>query len=212
MAINENVGSEKQHYVFKMIVIGESDVGKTEIINRYMGKNKVQKDNTIGVHYYNRAEVIGNNEVELQIWDTAGQERFRAITNAHYRRTKGGIVVFDLTNVQSFELVPKWMEEIKYYADEDVQLILIGNKLDEAKLRKISRLEALNLAQEYNCEYYETCAKMNCEKNVREVFHQLAQNMLEAQKRKPASLFVPKEEQRQALCNVCQTTKCKLCF
>jgi len=115
---------------------------------------------------------IGGTTVKLQIWDTAGQERFRTITSSYYRGAHGIIVVFDVTNHETFSNVQKWLQEIDRYACENVHKLLIGNKCDLVNDRKVTTEEAKDLADQLNLEYLETSAKEST--HVEEAFRKMA--------------------------------------
>jgi len=114
---------------------------------------------TIGVDFKIRTIDINGAQVKLQIWDTAGQERFRTITSSYYRGAHGIIVVYDITNPDSFQNVRKWLQEINRYASENVQKILVGNKADLVSERKVSYEDAKELADELGVNFLETSAK-----------------------------------------------------
>jgi len=114
---------------------------------------------TIGVDFKIRTIDLNGAQVKLQIWDTAGQERFRTITSSYYRGAHGIIVVYDITNPDSFANVRKWLQEINRYASENVQKILVGNKCDLVSERKVSYEDAKELADELGVTFLETSAK-----------------------------------------------------
>jgi small GTP-binding protein len=146
--------------LFKLLLIGDSGVGKSSLLLRF-------SDNTfsgsfiatIGVDFKTKTLDVDGNAIKLQIWDTAGQERFRTITSSYYRGAHGVIVVFDVTNPESFANVRKWLLEINRYASETAQKLLVGNKSDLVNERKVSTEEARELADELGIQYFETSAK-----------------------------------------------------
>ena len=131
--------------LFKIIVVGESNVGKTNIISRYL-KDEFKLDviNTLGVELGTKYLNIHDKKIKLQIWDTAGQERYHAITSAYFKGSQGCFIVYDITNENSFDNVDKWFENAKKLANKDASIILIGNKcdLEDRKWEKI-RLKIL---------------------------------------------------------------------
>ena len=154
--------SENYEQLYKIIIIGDSGVGKSNILGRYL-RNEFREDTkaTIGVEFGSKKMVIENVTIKLQIWDTAGEERYRSITSAYYKGSKGCFIVYDITNPQSFDDLMKWYEEIKRSGDKGVSIILVGNKCDLENERKITIEMGKNKAKEMNCPFYETSALNN---------------------------------------------------
>ncbi|EAY14610.1 small GTP-binding protein, putative [Trichomonas vaginalis G3] len=162
--------SEQISTLLKILVIGESAVGKSALLLRYIDNVFTQTFmTTIGVDFKNKVIDIDGNKVKLQIWDTAGQEKFRAITKAYYRGAHGILVVFDISNVESFHRTSAWLDSIKN-ENCDIEVLLIGNKADLE--RAVSKEEAEGLAEKYDIPYFETSAKED--KGVTEAFEKLA--------------------------------------
>jgi len=134
----------------KLILVGDSGVGKTNILTRFT-KNTFNYDNktTIGVEFGTKIININDHVVKLQIWDTAGQERYKSITVAYYKGSKGALIVFDVSKKQSFDNVIKWFDDIKKNGEKDLSIILIGNKTD-LKDREVSFDEAKRFAEMYS--------------------------------------------------------------
>ena len=128
--------SEGYEQLYKIIIIGDSGVGKSNILGRYLN-NEFKQDtkSTVGVEFGSKKLKVGGINVKLQIWDTAGQERYRAITSAYYKGSKGCFIVYDITSTQSFDDVEKWYEEIIKITEKGISLILVGNKSDCAPVR-----------------------------------------------------------------------------
>jgi Ras-related protein Rab-11A len=147
--------------VVKIVVIGDSNVGKSNIVNRYT-KDKFTEEikSTIGVEFGTKKIVIDNVKIKAQIWDTAGQERYKSVTNAYYKSAKGAIVVFDITELNSFNNVDEWIKELKIKADEDCVIILVGNKIDLENKRCISQAEGIEKAKHFGVHYIETSASL----------------------------------------------------
>lgn len=145
--------------LFKILIIGDSGVGKTSILNRYASDMFNESFiSTIGVDFKIKTMNIDGNNIKMQIWDTAGQERFRTITSSYYRGAHGIIVVFDVSDRESFLDVDIWMREIdNFCVNKKIQKILIGNKIDLE--RKVSYEEAHFLAMKYGITYLEVSAK-----------------------------------------------------
>ncbi|CAD8112247.1 unnamed protein product [Paramecium sonneborni] len=132
--------------------------------------------NTIGVDFKTKTVTIGEHNVKLQIWDTAGQDRFRTITCSYYRGAQGIIIVYDITDRESFENVKTWIAEIDKYASESVNRMLVGNKADITERREVSYEEGLELSRQYQFPFYETSAKSSI--NVEAAFTHITKNIL----------------------------------
>lgn len=172
----ERLVAEVFHHKFKLIVVGDPGVGKTSIVTKYAKSGfKKSFQLTVGVDITTKTvEVTINGDLRriiLSIWVTAGQERFSFSRLSFYKGAAGGLVVFDLSNRQSFENTPRWMEEVRKKRTS-IPLILVGNKLD-LQDRKTSYEEALNFASELNMEYFESSAKAN--QNIFEIFQRVAE-------------------------------------
>ena len=147
-------------FLFKILLLGDSGVGKSSIILRYIENNFSQNlMNSIGVDFKLKNIEVKGKKVKLQVWDTAGQERFRTITTSYYKGAQAIIVVFDLTDRDSFEHVKNWMSDVDKFAKEGVLRILAGNKCDLEHQRKISKDEGKELASKYGIQYMEISAK-----------------------------------------------------
>lgn len=153
---------ETYDYLYKIVLIGDSGVGKTNILNRLV--YTTYSDNlkaTIGVEFGTKTYKINGKNIKLQIWDTAGQERYRAITSAYYRGAHGALIVFDLNDISTFKhAMTEWNLQLKNSStNKDIIMYLIGNKLDLKK--EISNYEAERAGRNENMKYYETSAKNN---------------------------------------------------
>ncbi|XP_075032307.1 ras-related protein Rab-13 isoform X2 [Calonectris borealis] len=130
-------------HLFKLLLIGDSGVGKTCLIIRFAEDNFTSTYiSTIGIDFKIRTVDIDGKKIKLQVWDTAGQERFKTITTAYYRGAVGIILVYDITDEKSFENIQNWMKSIKENASAGVERLLIGNKCDMEGKRKVQRDEA----------------------------------------------------------------------
>ncbi|KAG8091384.1 hypothetical protein GUJ93_ZPchr0012g20907 [Zizania palustris] len=152
-------GGEKVDYVFKVVLIGDSAVGKSQILARF-ARNEFSIDSkaTIGVEFQTRTLVIDHKSVKAQIWDTAGQERYRAVTSAYYRGALGALLVYDITKRQSFDHIPRWLEELRGHADKNIVIMLVGNKSDLEDERAVSTEDAKEFAEKENLFFLETSA------------------------------------------------------
>mmetsp|Transcript_35632 Transcript_35632/g.92891 ORF Transcript_35632/g.92891 Transcript_35632/m.92891 type:complete len:226 (-) Transcript_35632:359-1036(-) len=164
--------------LFKLVLIGDSGVGKTSILTRF-AENTFQESfiSTVGVDFRVRTLNVKGRAVKLQIWDTAGQERFRTITSAYYRGADGIVVVFDLTNEESFDHVETWFDEIERYCSSSVSKIIIGNKHDLDDQRQVTAEQAKEFAARVSSPYIETSAKTD--KAVEDAFMAMASSILE---------------------------------
>ena len=144
---------------FKILTIGESGVGKTSILRRYV-ENKFERHHlaTIGIDFQSKTIKIKNKDIKLKIWDTAGQERYRNIANQTFKGADGIILVFDITDEYSFSRISDWMEQINANISKDeIGLILIGNKCDLEE-RMVPYEKGEEKAQDLGIDYYETSA------------------------------------------------------
>lgn len=150
-------------YVCKVVMVGESGVGKTNILSRFCRDEfTANSKSTLGVEFATKIIPIEDKKIRVQIWDTAGQERYKAITNSYYINAKGALVVYDITKYSSFEQVNKWVNELRNIAGKDIVIILIGNKSDLKNIRAVPKEEALEKAESLGgLEYLETSALNN---------------------------------------------------
>ncbi|KAK4379168.1 hypothetical protein RND71_001030 [Anisodus tanguticus] len=146
-------------YVFKVVVIGDSAVGKTQVLSRF-AKNEFCFDSksTIGVEFQTRTVSIQSKVIKAQIWDTAGQERYRAVTSAYYRGALGAMLVYDITKRQTFDHVARWVEELRAHADSSIVIMLIGNKADLVNSRAVPTEDAVEFAERQGLFFSETSA------------------------------------------------------
>jgi small GTP-binding protein len=140
--------------IFKIVLIGDSGVGKSNILSRYI-KNEFNFDTkaTVGVEFATKKYEIKNRKIKAQIWDTAGQERYRSITSSYYKGAKGAFVVYDITRRGSFDTADKWILDLKANVSQDVTIILLGNKSDCEDKRNITIEEGQNKAKEHSIYY-----------------------------------------------------------
>lgn len=164
-------------YLFKLLLIGDSGVGKSCLLLRFTDNTYTEHFvSTIGVDFKIRTVPVDNKVIKLQIWDTAGQERFRTITSSYYRGAHGIAVVYDISDAESFQHVQQWLEEVQRYATMPyVVKILIGNKADKVKDRQVSFEEGQTYAAAQDMKFLETSAKNAT--NVEEMFLCLAADL-----------------------------------
>ncbi|KEP65073.1 UNVERIFIED_CONTAM: Ras-related protein Rab2BV, putative [Hammondia hammondi] len=162
-------------YLVKLLIIGDSSVGKSCLLSRFARGRFLPHRTTLGVDFETRTLDVDGRRVKIQLWDTAGHERFRSVTLSYYRSAMGALVVFDMTNRESFESVQSWLRELEDRAPQNVQKVLVGNKAD-VENRVVSREEARRLAAEHNLHYIETSAKTG--QHVRTAFVDLTLQVL----------------------------------
>jgi len=147
-------------YLFKLLLIGDSGVGKSCLLLRFADKTYTDSYiSTIGVDFKIRTIELEGKTIKLQIWDTAGQERFRTITSSYYRGAHGIIVVYDVTDKESFDHVKQWLNEIERYASVEVQKLLVGNKCDLVSKKDVQTETAQAFADKLEIPFLETSAK-----------------------------------------------------
>ncbi|XP_078526325.1 ras-related protein Rab-25 isoform X2 [Lissotriton helveticus] len=156
------MGTEEEDYnfVFKVVLIGESGVGKTNLLSRFT-RNEFNHDSrtTIGVEFSTRTIMVEGMTVKAQIWDTAGLERYRAITSAYYRGAVGALLVFDITKHQTYDCIERWLKELYDHADANIVVMLVGNKTDLTdSAREVPSEEAKMYADNNGLLFIETSA------------------------------------------------------
>ncbi|XVF75262.1 hypothetical protein PTKIN_Ptkin13bG0173400 [Pterospermum kingtungense] len=146
-------------YLFKIVLIGDSGVGKSNILSRFT-RNEfcLESKSTIGVEFATKTLQVQGKTVKAQIWDTAGQERYRAITSAYYRGAVGALLVYDLTKRQTFDNVLRWLRELRDHADSNIVIMMAGNKSDLNHLRAVSQEDAASLAEKEGLAFLEISA------------------------------------------------------
>ena len=177
--------------VYKVLLLGDSTVGKTCFLLRYCDKTFQEAHlSTIGLDYRLKNMTLQNGKkIKLQIWDTAGQDRFRAITKNYYKGANGIIIIYDVTNPQTYENVKIWISQIREEANPNVVIYLAGNKIDAPEEERIVKTEdGQKIADEFNLPFFETSAKDGI--NVNEAFESLVEKIDEVY----SKLEPPKKE------------------
>jgi len=173
-------------YLFKLVLIGDSGVGKSCLLLRFADDNFTDSYiSTIGVDFRFRTITIDKKTVKLQIWDTAGQERFRTITSAYYRGADGIIMVYDVTSQESFDHVEEWLSEVDRYANEGTSKLLVGNKADLVDEKQVSEEVAQRFAEKLGICCIETSAKTAT--NVDNAFLTMAKELIKTKESGPAA-------------------------
>ncbi|CAF0800954.1 unnamed protein product [Adineta steineri] len=181
------VPRKKPAAVFKILLIGDSAVGKTSLMFRYHEDKFIEKFTpTIGMDFVFKNITIHGQEISLQLWDTAGQERFLNITKNYYRNADAVVLVYDRTVSSSFKNISRWMKTIAEEAPEDILKVLVANKSDLHRLLVVSTQEGQDLAKQYGIHFFETSAKLDIN-NVAEIFDYIAHELFERKKPRPVS-------------------------
>lgn len=159
-----------------IITVGDSTVGKTSIINLYFEEKKITNYlATVGIEHYSKNIQLGNKLVKLKVWDTAGQERFRSLTKNYFKNADGVIVVYDVSNRNSFNNIKTWISSInENKSEDDIKVIIVGNKIDLQ--REVSFEEGKKAAGDYGFDYLESSAKNNT--GVEEIFRKITIQVL----------------------------------
>ncbi|KAI3870794.1 hypothetical protein C5167_013419 [Papaver somniferum] len=178
--------SNEYDYLFKLLLIGDSSVGKSCLLLRFADDSYVDSYiSTIGVDFKIRTVELDGKTVKLQIWDTAGQERFRTITSSYYRGAHGIIIVYDVTDMESFNNVKQWLNEIDRYANDSVCKLLVGNKSDLVDKKVVDTETAKAFADSLGIPFLETSAKEGS--NVEQAFLTMAAEIKKKMGNQPTS-------------------------
>ena len=173
-------GEEESSYelLYKVIIIGDTAVGKSNILSRYV-KDEFSSNSksTVGVELGIKFLKIKNTKTKIQIWDTAGQERYRAITSSYFKGSNGCFIVYDITNEASFNNIENWYEQIQKETSKDIPILLVGNKCDLEDERKVPIEKGKEKAQNLNCAFFETSALKKI--NIDKIFEELVNNIYE---------------------------------
>ena len=169
--INKNNKDKIKRTYISLATLGNSNVGKTNIINNFLGLEFSEKNlTTIGIDFKIKNVILENNsKLKVKIWDTAGQERFRSMAFSFLKNIQGILLIYDLTDKSSFLSIDKWISNLENNLDmKNVPIILVGNKNDKEDERKVSYEEGLKYAQKYNFQFFEMSAKTG--ENIKEAF------------------------------------------
>ncbi|CAI9097929.1 OLC1v1034453C1 [Oldenlandia corymbosa var. corymbosa] len=167
-------GSSNYDLSFKILLIGDSGVGKSSLLVTFISNSVEDLSPTIGVDFKIKLLKVGEKKIKLTIWDTAGQERFRTLTSSYYRGAQGIVLVYDVTRRETFtNLSDVWAKEVELYStNQDCVKMLVGNKVDKDSERVVSREEGMNLSKDLGCLFVECSARTR--ENVEKCFEELA--------------------------------------
>merc|ERR1719397_1624065 len=162
---------------FKVVLLGEGCVGKSSIVLRFV-EDKFHRSHlsTLQAAFMNKMVFVGERRVKLSVWDTAGQERFHALGPIYYRDSHGAVLVYDITDEDSFQKVKVWVKELRRMVGSDICLVIAGNKADLETRRVVERAAAEKFAASVNALHLQTSAKNN--EGIQTLFERLAANML----------------------------------
>ncbi|GFZ01846.1 RAB GTPase homolog A5B [Actinidia rufa] len=176
---------DEQEYLFKIVVIGDSAVGKSNLLSRFARDEfDLHSKATVGVEFQTQVLEVDGKEVKAQVWDTAGQERFRAVTSAYYRGAVGALIVYDISRRTTFDSVKRWLEELDTHCDTTVARMLVGNKCDLENIRDVSVDDGKSLAEEEGLFFIETSALDSTNVNgafeivIREIYNNISRKVL----------------------------------
>ena len=179
---NNNVQTNDKSYQFKINLVGDSSVGKTSLLSRFVNDKFEQKYRcTIGVEYKCKNISIDDNSIKLQVFDTCGAEKYRCITRSYYRSAKGIFLVFDLTNPISFAKLEDWLIDILNSAPKGVEIFLIGNKKDLESRRNVSKRVIENILSKHSIKNYIETSALTGE-GVIEAFHKMSEILMDKEK------------------------------
>uniref|UniRef100_A0A6M2DDA3 Ras-related protein Rab-21 n=1 Tax=Xenopsylla cheopis TaxID=163159 RepID=A0A6M2DDA3_XENCH len=173
---NGNI-NQNANYNFKVVLLGEGCVGKTSLVLRYVeDKFNERHLSTLQASFLNKKIKLDDKQINLAIWDTAGQERFHALGPIYYRASNGALLVYDITDEDSFQKVKNWVKELKKMLGSEIVLIIVGNKLDLEHDRNVSIEEAESYAAQVGAKHFQTSAKLN--EGIEDLFSTLTREML----------------------------------
>lgn len=197
-------GGEEYDYLYKIVLSGDSGVGKSCLISRFT-KNEfnAESKSTIGVEFFTKNVTVDDKIIKVQVWDTAGQERYRAVTSAYYRGAVGALMTYDITKWRSFNNMQRWLTELKELSTLDVVLMLVGNKSDLTHLRSVSVKDAQDFADQNQMLFIEASAldATNVEQAFNLTIRKVHRRQLREKKKKERIAFSPPPDTTVSLQN-----------
>ena len=207
MNFDDDIDIGEIEYLYNVLIIGESTVGKTCFLARFTdGVFLEDHIATIGIDSrIKNIKLDDGTNVRIQIWDTAGQEKFRTITKNFYRNADGIILIYDVTKIDSFKSVHTWVKQVKANVSSDVSLVLVGNKIDLEEERQVNTTDGENEAAKYNIKFFETSSlqDVNVTETFMELTHQIHKKLGVRRKKKSTRLAAKKEEKKKEEENKC---------
>lgn len=196
MNVDESIMAGKDDYydfLYKIVLIGDSGVGKTNLLSRFTRDEfNLESKSTIGVEFATKSVTTEGKVVKAQIWDTAGEERYRAITSAYYRGAVGAFLVYDISKRMSFEHIERWLKELREYADQNIVILLVGNKSDLKNLRAVDQDESAAFAEKEGLAFIETSALEAT--NVDKAFNRILTEIYLLRREKVVDAGVPRSD------------------
>lgn len=181
-------------YLFKVVLIGDSGVGKSNLLSRFTRNQfNLESKTTIGVEFATKSIEYDGKRIKAQIWDTAGQERYRAITSAYYRGAVGALLVYDLSKRLTYDNVSRWLKELRDHADPHIVIMLVGNKKDLRNMRQVQTDESTEFCRQNNLYFIETSALLDA--NVTEAFEKILQEIYKLISRRNPGSFDDEDTQ-----------------
>jgi len=179
---------DEYDYLFKVVLIGDSGVGKSNLLSRFTrGEFNLESKSTIGVEFATKSIQSDSKTIKAQIWDTAGQERYRAITSAYYRGAVGALLVYDISKRNSYDSVARWLKELRDHADPQIVIMLVGNKKDLRHMRQVQTDEAKEFCKQNKLFFIETSALADSnvatafETILKEIYRQISRKVVSSE-------------------------------